>query len=251
MADEIARLRTLYLDMMERAILGMIIEDPPLMYFKGKHIPEIRLEGKDWPSQAHSMIGFKRMRSLRTMCEDVLVRGIPGDFIETGVWRGGACIMMRAVLKAYDVTDRRVFVCDSFEGLPLPNAADYPMDAGDKHSQYDELRVSQEAVAENFSRYGLLDDQVQFVKGWFKDTLHNIPSERYAVIRLDGDLYESTIQALDALYEHLSPSGYLVVDDYGVTPMCKTAVDDYRARHGITHPIHAIDWTGSYWVKAD
>ena len=250
MNEETARLRGLYLDLMERTILGMIYNDAPMVHFEGRYIHDIRLEGKDWPSQAHSMIGFKRMRSLRLMCEEVLRRDIPGDFIETGVWRGGACIMMRAVLKAYNVTNRRIFVCDSFEGLPAPNAVDYPVDAGDILSSYDALKVSQETVEANFNQYGLLDEQVHFVKGWFKDTLHSLPSHQYAIVRLDGDMYESTIQALNALYGFLSPSGFLIVDDYGVTPMCSTAVHDFRTKHAISEEIRPIDWTGSYWQKA-
>ena len=69
------------------------------------------------------------------------------------------------------------------------------------------LAVSEAEVRANFQRYGLLDDQVRFLPGWFKDTLHDAPIERIAVLRLDGDLYEATIQALDALYPRLSPPG--------------------------------------------
>ena len=133
-----------------------------------------------------------------------LTDGVPGDLIETGVWRGGATILMRAILKARGVTDRVVWVADSFAGLPAPNAARYPLDAGINLHRFPQLAVTLERVQDNFRRYGLLDDQVRFLKGWFRDTLPAAPIERLAVLRLDGDLYESTIQALESLYDKLS-----------------------------------------------
>jgi len=104
-------------------------------------------------------------------------------------------------------------------------------------------------VQGNFKRYGFLDDRVRFLKGWFKDTLHTAPISRLALVRLDGDMYESTIQALDALYPKLSPGGYLIIDDYGL-PGCRAAVDDYRATHGIKEEVRIVDWTGAYWRRS-
>ncbi len=96
----------------------------------------------------------------------------------------------------------------------------------------------------------MLDEGVRFLKGWFKDTLPSAEAEAYAVLRLDGDMYESTMDALNALYPKLSPGGFLIVDDYGAVPACRQAVEDYRAVHGIDEPIIEIDWTGAYWRKA-
>ncbi|MFX8984442.1 TylF/MycF/NovP-related O-methyltransferase, partial [Acinetobacter baumannii] len=79
------------------------------------------------------MIGTARMRNLRLLCERALAEEIPGDFIETGVWRGGACIYMRAILAAHGDPGRRVFVADSFRGLPPPDPAAFPADEGDQH----------------------------------------------------------------------------------------------------------------------
>ncbi len=161
---------------------------------------------------------------------------MPGDFIETGVWRGGASIFMRAVLKAYRDTTRTVWVADSFQGLPKPDAKRYPADAGDRHWSYSELAVPLEVVKANFARYGLLDDQVRFLVGWFRDTLPPglARSGRFAVLRLDGDLYESTMDALTNLYPKLSVGGFAIIDDYGAVPACKAAVEDFRAQQGIT-----------------
>jgi len=209
-----------------------------------------RDDGRDWPQLAHTMIGRKRMENLRFCVEDVLANDVPGDFIETGVWRGGACIFMRGILAARGVTDRRVWVADSFAGLPPPNAAKYPADARGKLYDCPELAVPLETVKATFERYGLLDDNVRFLKGWFKDTLPSAPIERLAVARLDGDMYESTIDALTNLYPKLSPGGYLIVDDYGAVRACRRAVADYRAEYGIDDPIVAIDSSGVFWQKS-
>ncbi len=208
---------------------------------------QIRTEGKDWPTDAETMVGRLRLDNLQACITDVILRGVPGDLIETGVWRGGATILMRAVLRAHGVSDRCVWVADSFQGLPKPDGQQFEQDASDKHWGYDALAVSVDEVKSNFERYGLLDDQVRFLPGWFRDTLPDAPIEKIAVLRLDGDMYESTIVALKALYPKVSVGGYTIVDDYNAMEPCKAAVDDYRAEHGIIEPIQAIDWGGVFW----
>lgn len=210
---------------------------------------EARAEGRDWPPTAHTMIGLKRLDNLQFCIEDVLANDVAGDLIETGVWRGGATIFMRAVLKAHGVSDRRVWVVDSFAGMPPPDPRRYPTDFGSVLHLFDELAVSLEEVKSNFDKYGLLDEQVRFLKGWFRDTLPEAPIEKLAVARLDGDLYESTMEALIHLYPKLSIGGYLIVDDYGEIPPCSRAVHDYRAAHGITEEIISIDSMGIYWQR--
>lgn len=211
--------------------------------------PHERTKGADWPADAETMIGMVRLDNLQQCVTDVLRRGVPGDLIETGVWRGGATILMRAVLKAYGDRDRRVWVADSFRGLPRPNPERAPADAGDALWAFGELAVPVEQVKANFCRYGLLDEQVQFLVGWFRDTLPAAPVERLAVMRLDGDMYESTMDALSALYPKLSIGGYVIVDDYGSIPACKAAVDDYRSQHGIAEAIQWVDSDGIYWQR--
>lgn len=210
---------------------------------------ELRFVGQDWPRLGHTMIGHKRMDNVRNCIESVLREGVPGDLIETGVWRGGATIYMRGILKAYGITDRTVWVADSFEGLPAPDADKYPADKDDPHHAIPILAVSLEEVQENFRRYGLLDDQVRFLKGWFKDTLPSAPIQELAVARLDGDMYESTMDGLTSLYPKLSPGGFLIVDDYNSVPGCRQAVTDYRQKHGITDPIETIDFGGVFWKR--
>lgn len=209
-----------------------------------------RAEGRDWPVSAETMIGLLRLDNLQQCITDVVAEGVPGDIIETGVWRGGAMIYARAVLKTLGDTERTVWCADSFEGLPPPDAGAYPADEGDRHSLAEELAVSLEDVRANFMRYELLDDHVRFLKGWFRDTLPDAPIERLAILRLDGDMYESTIVALQSLYPKVSPGGYVIVDDYGAVAACKQAVNDFRRENGIDDEIRTIDWTGSYWRRA-
>ncbi|MBV9102528.1 MAG: TylF/MycF family methyltransferase [Candidatus Eremiobacteraeota bacterium] len=213
--------------------------------------PFERAEGRDWPADAETMIGTIRLDHLQTCCETVLAENVPGDLIETGVWRGGATILMRAVLAAYGDRTRIVWVADSFAGLPRPDPARFPHDQGDMFWAFSaELAVSLDTVKANFARYGLLDEQVQFLAGWFKDTLPSAPIERLALMRLDGDLYESTMDALTALYPKLSVGGYVIIDDYGALASCRAAVHDFRTSHAITDPIGQIDWTGAYWRRS-
>jgi O-methyltransferase len=211
---------------------------------------ERRKEGLGWPATAETMIGHKRLENLQYCVESVLADSVPGDLIETGVWRGGATIFMRAVLAAHGISDRLVWVADSFQGLPAPDVERYPADEGDTLWTIDQLAVSAATVRKNFKRYGLLDEQVRFLEGWFADTLPSAPIERLAVARLDGDMYGSTWDAITALYPKLSPGGFLIVDDYSVFTGCRRAIDDFRNREGITDPIAKVDWTGVYWRKS-
>ncbi len=243
--------RSLYLDLMQACLLGRIYEDPSMAPFGviEKFDLTKRDLGLDMPSRAHTMIGNERLNNLRVLTENVVKEGVPGDLIETGVWRGGACIFMRAILKAHGVTDRKVWVADSFQGLPPPDADRYPADEGLKFHIHKELAVTVEQVKANFAKYNLLDGQVEFLQGWFKDTLPGAPIERLAILRLDGDMYESTIVALKALYHKLSPGGFAIIDDYGSVSACRAAVTDFRSRKGIQDTIYDIDGSGVFWQK--
>ncbi len=209
---------------------------------------ERRFPGSTWPACAHTMLSKQRLDNVHEAIKSILRERVPGDLIETGVWRGGACILMRGILKAYGDTSRRVFLADSFAGLPKPDAAKYPSDAGDRHHHFDFLAVSMEEVQENFRKYGLLDSQVVFLKGWFKDTLPSAPLRELALMRLDGDMYESTMDALKNLYPKLAPGGFCIIDDYAL-PGCRAAVDQFRAEKGISEPMVEIDFSGRYWRK--
>ena len=232
--------KDLYIDLLKRALTDSLYDPVD---------PSMRLDGRDWPARAATMIGFKRLDNLQFCIGNVLANGVAGDLIETGVWRGGATIFMRAMLAVHGVTDRRVWVADSFEGLPPPDPERYPADSGDPHHTFSQLAVPLEEVQANFEKFGMLDDRVHFLKGWFHETLADPRIEQLAVLRLDGDMYGSTMEALEALYPKLSVGGYVIIDDYGAVPGCRRAVDDYRAAHAIADPIQPIDWAGVFWQR--
>jgi O-methyltransferase len=198
---------------------------------------------------AHTMVGRKRLDNIQDCLAAVKRDNIPGDVAETGAWRGGSAIYMKGCLTAWSMEDRLVWVADSFEGLPVPSL---PQDAGYDFSitKVPILAISLDEVQENFRRYNLLDDKVRFVKGWFRDTLHVAPIRKLSVLRLDGDLYESTLDALDALYAKVSPGGFIIVDDFNDFEPCRRAVLDFRERHNINDPMENIDWSATFWRKS-
>lgn len=210
--------------------------------------PRLREEGLDWPGDAETMVGLKRLDNLQACITDVLRQSVPGDLIETGVWRGGASIFMRAVLQVYGDTQRTVWLADSFQGLPKPNPERYPADAGDESWKNAALAIPVEEVKANFGKYGLLDEQVRFLVGWFRDTLPTAPIDKLAVLRLDGDMYESTFDALTHLYPKLSLGGYAIIDDYAI-PGCQAAVEDYRVKHQIKEALVPIDQYAKFWQR--
>jgi len=256
----------LYLDLLKRCVTNSIHQDDLDMMRGGFAVdhgtgrlrsvapapvggPE-KFYGGIWPTRAHTMIGMPRLDNLQACVEEVLRAGVPGDLIETGVWRGGASIFMRGVLKAYGITDRRVWVADSFEGLPRADRDRYPKESHLELHKFADLAVPLDEVRRNFERYGLLDDQVCFLKGWFRDTLPSAPIASLAVMRLDGDLYESTMDALVNLYPRLSSGGFVIVDDYNAVQSCNDAVDDFRTEREITTRLFMIPGSGAFWRKA-
>lgn len=244
----------LYLDLLKKALTNVIYKDAAQQaswYYGGEGYQEHdRINGEDWPSVAHTMVGLRRLDNLQSCVETVLTDKIPGDLIETGVWRGGASIFARGILKAYEVTNRKVWLADSFDGMPVTDETSYPGDrALALHQFNDRLAVSLDQVKANFACYGLLDDQVAFLPGWFRDTLPSAPIARLAVLRLDGDLYESTMDALVNLYPKLSPGGFVIIDDY-IIPACREATHEYRAKHEITDELVSIDNSSVYWRRS-
>jgi hypothetical protein len=299
----------LYIDMVKRVVANIIYQDRPVFYFDARNDRvlarefdlEHRLYGKDLPSEAHTMVGIRRLENLHRAVETVLRESVPGDLLEAGVLRGGAAIFLRAILKAHGIRDRRVIACDTFTKRPtlssaphvwlavriLALAAAIPGRAWRRRLFFvlqrslasrsgfayvedpsDEMvegamwlcrnvnkmentrdRTSLTVVRSHFARYGLLDDQVVFLQGLFSDTLPQAPLERLALLRLDGDTYESTRDVLEPMYPKLSPGGYCIIDDYHAFPDCRRAVDAYRTTHGITEELCPIDQHAVFWRK--
>lgn len=250
--DHLAEIRESYLQLVQDALTGIIYEDTSIVVGSTEsaiYDPVVREHGWDWPSKAFTMVGVKRLLNFRNLIENVIGLQVPGDIVETGVWRGGACILARAVLKTYCVYDRKIVLCDSFAGLPEPDPDHYPADAASCFHEYNELAVSIEQVKQNFRRFSLLDDQVVFIKGLFKDTIPLLDLERIAVLRLDGDMYESTIIPLRYLYDLIPVGGWVIVDDYEVVPACKEAIHAFFAERSLSPELLPIDGVGCYFRK--
>lgn len=247
-------IRSRYLDLLEKTLLDAITRESRssrlarAVLQRLRHPYLTRHGAMVWPARAHTMIGPKRLRNLRDLVERTIIEGIPGDYIETGVWRGGACILMRGVLAAYGIRDRRVFCADSFQGLPRPDAGRYPVDKRDRLHAFNELAISEDTVRQNFAAYDLLDEQVVFLKGFFSQTLPRLSNVQFSLIRLDGDMYESTIDALCNLYDYVSDGGFVIIDDYALKS-CRTAVHDFLDSRSLSVEFNPIDKTGVWWRK--
>ncbi|MES4890955.1 TylF/MycF/NovP-related O-methyltransferase [Streptomyces sp. NPDC096012] len=235
---------------MKRTVSNTIYEDPPVpaRWAPGEQYDEInRRLGIDWPSVARTMIGLRRLDNLQESVETVLADGVPGDLIETGVWRGGACIFMRAVLMAHGVRDRSVWVADSLQGMPPAAASSHAGDRELASDRYNDLiavtgppcAATSRATASWTTRSRSCRDG---------ESLPDAPIEQLAVLRLDSDLYESAEQTLEHLYPKVSPGGFVIVDDVHI-PVCAAAVHDWRAAKGVSEPLHDIDGLGAYWRR--
>ena len=231
----------LYLDLIKRALNNYLyfggkrpfhryspLSDEVYSHYRWK-IPE--------QSQPHTLLHNAQLKCIEVLMLAVLEEGIPGDFIEAGVWRGGAAIFMRAVLQAVGSKDRIVWAADSFEGIP--RAEKYAHVEDRVNEWEDRWATSFDVVKANFQRYDLLDDQVRFLKGNFANTLPNAPFNELALVRLDADSYESTKDAMEYLYPKISIGGYIIIDDWHL-PGCRRAIEEYRAVHQINEEIVGI-----------
>jgi O-methyltransferase len=262
-------MRDRYLDLLARCLTGMVYDDPPIDPWhgvlrdavgravnpavvgpgsytveSGAYDPVVREAGRDWPKTAATMIGLRRLITLREQIEAVIRDGVPGDLLEAGVWRGGAVIFMRAVLDGIGANERRVFAADSFAGLPPPETL---QDGRDPHAGFGPLTATLDEVKANFARFGLFDERVVFLPGWFKDTLPG-PIGPLALLRLDGDMYGSTMDVLTACYDRLSPGGYCVIDDFNLPPV-QQAIRDFRRARDLHIDPQVIDRNGIFWRK--
>ena len=199
----------------------------------------------------HTLLGADALANLRTCARQAIWLRVPGDFMECGVWRGGACILLRAIQQALGVGKRRrTWVVDSFQGLPPPEESRNLMDAvlHEYLIEAGSFAVSEQEVRENFRRFGLLDEGVCFLPGWFADTLPSWQGQ-LALLRLDGDWYDSTLTALESLYDKVSWGGFVIIDDYHPVIGAYAAVNDFRAGRGITDPLLRVNHQVHFWRK--
>lgn len=209
-------------------------------------VPANRNNGSDWPQRAHTMIGMLRLNNLHKCLDEVRKNNIDGDFIETGVWRGGACIFVKKYFEFYNM-NKKVFVADSFEGLPKP---EHPEDEGDHHHTMKFLQVSLDEVKNNFQMHQALDENVVFLKGWFSDTLpQNEQIKKLCILRMDGDMYKSTMDVFESCYNKLQKNGFVIIDDYSAVRGCQRATILFREKQKIDTPLTHIDGCGVFWQK--
>lgn len=248
------------IEIFKRILLGIISNDSAKKFINNElsedeikilyriPVPDTLTEWVEFKdlTPALSMLGYKRLTNLEHLVIDVINSKTDGAFIETGVWKGGACMLVKYLFNEFNI-DKKVYVADSFNGLPMPNPEKYPKDLNDIHHTYDFLKISEEDVKNNFSSFNLLDDNVIFLKGWFSETLSKV-NDRFSIIRLDGDMYESTMDALVNLYDKLSINGYVIIDDFSFTA-CAEAVNDFRKENNITDEMVRIDLSSVYWKK--
>jgi len=205
---------------------------------------ETRERGGDWPPYGTTMVGIKRLSNIQMAIEDVAKNNVPGDFAELGVWRGGACIFAKAAMKAYGLGDRQVYVFDAMEMFEAKHAYG-------KATNF--LAVSEADLKEYFEMYHLMDDTIIFKKGFFIDTVPAFASEypdtQFAILRIDGNFYDSYQDVLYAFYERVPVGGYVIFDDILLSPDVQLCWDHFKADHGLPEVPLAIDRHSAYFKK--
>lgn len=249
--------RKLYLKTLYQYIVGDTISDLELSVeakvsytgrLKAYQLDQKQREaGQDWSLFALTMTGRIRVKTIQLLLEEIIQNNIKGDIIETGVWRGGTSIFMRGVLDAYQQHQRKSYVCDSFSGLP---PSEYKADADIKwdHSPYLEISVDQ--VTENFITAGIYSQNIIFVKGFFSNTMPQLATmtTTFSLLRLDGDMYESTVDVLYHLYDKLSIGGYVFIDDWSILPTQRACLDFMKV-HNFKPQVITPDPVAGYWKK--
>lgn len=252
----------LYLDLVRDTLTGAILQTPGVVPTDGQadQIPrtpfnhQTRWMGNEWCESCLTMAGGARVQNVRDLVSETISNNVPGDFLEAGTWRGGSSIMARVVQKVMgEDKNRRTYLCDSFSGLPLSSqAADSNVWNG-MHF----LEVSQEEVQANVARFVSLDDNVRFEKGYFSESLPKVRKElqddnrQLAVLRGDGDMYESYMDILYNLYEFVPVGGYFICDDCPGIPVAQQAIEDFRQHNNITDPMSKVEGSiaGMFWKK--
>jgi Macrocin-O-methyltransferase (TylF) len=174
-----------------------------------------------------------------------------GNFVETGVFTGGSTITLMKTLQDMDKCERQLWVFDSFEGLP--NVQEKDTSGSLRVGSRGEFSASQELFESNMKAAGAFDNRLHIVKGWFNESLPRVKEQVGPIVflRLDGDMYQSTKDVLDILYDQVVAGGLIYVDDYGSFNGCKAAVDGFFAERRIWSPLHIYedDKEAAWWRK--
>jgi hypothetical protein len=200
---------------------------------------ELRAEGRDWPADAETMVGLKRLDSLQCCIERVLEDDVPGDLLEAGVWRGGASIFMRGVLKAHGDTTRVVWAADSFQGLSKAELGIWRDDERGRLSEFGTTLAVPPTTCARISYATVCWTIIRFLPGWFRDTLPGAPIRQLALLRLDGDIRIDDGRAERSALETL---GRWLLCDRRLLQLQRCTVSHRRLRknHG-AHGTHRTD----------
>lgn len=193
----------------------------------------------------YSMCSTARLRGLYRAVRHAVRKNVPGDLVECGTARGGSAALMALTLHRFGA-HRRLWVFDTFEGLPPPSDAD-PDRALAEHL-VGACRGELHEVEDLFRRLGIRD-AATFVKGLFQETLPTAPVGAIAVLHLDGDWYESVMTCLEHLYHRVSPGGIVQIDDYGHWAGARKATQEFLGRHAPSVRLRYVDYTGRQFTR--
>jgi predicted O-methyltransferase YrrM len=193
-----------------------------------------------------TMVSNARLRGLHRAVKQVVGAGVPGDIVECGTARGGSAALMGLTLKQLGVRDRRLWVFDTYEGLPAPPADDPDYDIAQSYTG--SCLGTLEDVTASFQQLGV-DDISVFVKGLFQDTLAGAEVRTIALLHIDGDWYESVKVCLDTLYDRVSDNGVIQLDDFGFWKGARKAVEEFFEERRIAPRLIKVDYSGRQFVK--
>lgn len=201
----------------------------------------------------YTTMGRARLDRLEQCLEAVRDENVAGDLVEVGTGRGGGGIFLRGFVEAHTFIGPTVWIADTFRAAPpgkttgeMPVPGLPPLPAGG--SGFPDLQGDLNTVRDGFDRFGLLDERVRFLPGPFDQTLPEAPVEKISLLLLGDSVREDAGVVLDALYDRLAVGGFVFIDRYSA-PECKEAVDEFRARRGITEPMERVDWAAVVWRK--
>ncbi|HJL64799.1 MAG TPA: TylF/MycF/NovP-related O-methyltransferase [Candidatus Thalassarchaeaceae archaeon] len=205
-----------------------------------------------------TMTSKERMFALHESIKYIINNEIPGDFVECGVWKGGSTMMIAQTLLEMGVSDRTIYLYDTFEGMTKPTEFDnrvsdeevnvlknWKSKQKDEHNEWCFASLSE--VKENMYSTSYPQENLIFVKGDVVKTIPESIPETVSLLRLDTDWYESTLHELNHLFPVLSNSGVLIIDDYGHWSGSKKAVDEYFSGGQIL--LNRIDYSGRIGIK--
>ena len=207
----------------------------------------------------YTMTSPERLFALYQAVKNVVANNIPGSFVECGVWKGGSSMMTAKVLQHLGVTDRLIYMYDTYEGMTEPTIEDRDYtgeNAAKLLSQEDKADSNSiwcyssiDEVRSNFKKTGYPEEQVQFIKGKVEDTIPGVIPEKIALLRLDTDWYASTYHEMIHLYPLLQQKGILIIDDFGHWEGAKKAILQYFSEQQLSPLINRIDETGRIVIK--